>query len=99
MSRKCPTLEYAGAIKFQKFLNRLLLLFNAWIRCPCFDVAGAHSLEFTLGSCRYSVVLFAGIAAEALIYGEVQGGESDENLFKSVVGQLQPSWSPAKVTV
>ncbi|KAG6549910.1 hypothetical protein Mapa_008420 [Marchantia paleacea] len=47
---------------------------------------------------RYSIVLFAGIAAEALVYGEAEGGESDENLFKSVVSQLQPPWSPAKMS-
>ncbi|CAM6118697.1 unnamed protein product [Calypogeia fissa] len=47
---------------------------------------------------RYSIVLFAGMAAEALIYGEAQGGESDENLYKAVVAKLQPSWSPAKMS-
>jgi hypothetical protein len=29
-------------------------------------------------------------AAEALIYGEAEGGESDENLFKAVVSLLRP---------
>jgi len=29
-----------------------------------------------------SLNLFAGIAAEALVYGEAEGGENDENLFK-----------------
>ena len=43
------------------------------------------------------MVLFAGIAAEALAYGEAEGGESDENLFKAFVGELQPPWPPAKV--
>ncbi|CAM6104316.1 unnamed protein product [Calypogeia fissa] len=47
---------------------------------------------------RYSIVLFSGMAAEALIYGEAQGGESDENLYKAVVAKLQPSWSPAKMS-
>lgn len=43
------------------------------------------------------MVLFAGIAAEALVYGEAEGGESDENLFKALVGELQPPWNSAKV--
>eukprot|EP00271_Cylindrocystis_brebissonii_P015483 TRINITY_DN38391_c0_g1_i1.p1 TRINITY_DN38391_c0_g1~~TRINITY_DN38391_c0_g1_i1.p1 ORF type:complete len:650 (+),score=92.15 TRINITY_DN38391_c0_g1_i1:228-2177(+) len=47
---------------------------------------------------RYCIVLFAGIAAEALVYGKAEGGENDENLFKTVVGQLQPVWSPAKIS-
>lgn len=47
---------------------------------------------------RYCIVLFAGIAAEALVYGEAQGGESDENLYKAVVSQLQPPWSPPQMS-
>lgn len=39
---------------------------------------------------RYCMVLFAGIAAEALIYGEAEGGENDENLFRSVCVLLEP---------
>eukprot|EP00850_Spirogloea_muscicola_P022826 SM000313S11976 [mRNA] locus=s313:25156:28676:- [translate_table: standard] len=55
--------------------------------------------RLTAGSIdRYCVVLFSGIAAEAVVYGEAEGGESDENLYKSVVSQLQPPWSPAKVS-
>ncbi|KAK8967101.1 hypothetical protein KSP40_PGU009256 [Platanthera guangdongensis] len=38
---------------------------------------------------RYCMVLFAGIAAEALIYGEAEGGENDENLFRSICLLLQ----------
>lgn len=53
--------------------------------------------HYRLTVCRYSVVLFAGVAAEALVYGEAEGGESDENLFKALVGELQPPWPPAKV--
>lgn len=30
------------------------------------------------------MVLFAGISAEALVYGEADGGENDENLFRSI---------------
>ena len=33
---------------------------------------------------RYCMVLFTGIAAEALVYGEAEGGKNDENLFISV---------------
>ncbi|KAL4336895.1 hypothetical protein AHAS_Ahas12G0055900 [Arachis hypogaea] len=33
---------------------------------------------------RYCMVLFAGIAAEALVYGEAEGGENDENLFRNI---------------
>lgn len=36
------------------------------------------------------MVLFAGIAAEALIYGEAEGGENDENLFRTICGLLEP---------
>eukprot|EP01018_Ginkgo_biloba_P029778 Gb_19836 [translate_table: standard] len=42
---------------------------------------------------RYCMVLFAGIAAEALVYGEAEGGESDENLFKAIVSLLRPPWT------
>lgn len=44
---------------------------------------------------RYCMVLFAGIAAEALVYGEAEGGENDENLFRSICVLLQP---PLNVT-
>ncbi|XP_020685124.1 uncharacterized protein LOC110101537 [Dendrobium catenatum] len=39
---------------------------------------------------RYCMVLFSGIAAEALIYGEAEGGENDENLFRGICLLLQP---------
>lgn len=42
-------------------------------------------------------MLFAGIAAEGLVYGEAEGGESDENMYKGVISQLQPPWGPGKV--
>ena len=44
------------------------------------------------------MVLFAGIAAEALIYGEAEGGENDENLFKNACSLLQPPLSIAEVS-
>lgn len=43
------------------------------------------------------MVLFAGIAAEALIYGEAEGGENDENLFRSISVLLEPTLSVAQV--
>ncbi|KAJ3679314.1 hypothetical protein LUZ60_017325 [Juncus effusus] len=42
---------------------------------------------------RYCMVLFAGIAAEALVYGEAEGGENDENLFRSLCVLLNPPLS------
>lgn len=47
---------------------------------------------------RYCMVLFAGIAAEALIYGEAEGGENDENLFRSVCLLLEPPLSVAEMS-
>lgn len=43
------------------------------------------------------MVLFAGIAAEALIYGEAEGGENDENLFRSVCVLLEPPLTVTQV--
>ncbi|KAL2922578.1 Ethanolamine ammonia-lyase light chain [Bienertia sinuspersici] len=42
---------------------------------------------------RYCMVLFAGIVAEALVYGEAKGGKNDENLFESICVLLQPPLS------
>lgn len=47
---------------------------------------------------RYCMVLFAGIAAEALVYGEAEGGENDENLFRSISVLLQPPLSIAQMS-
>ncbi|XP_015081605.1 uncharacterized protein LOC107025335 isoform X2 [Solanum pennellii] len=47
---------------------------------------------------RYCMVLFAGIAAEALIYGEAEGGENDENLFRSISILLEPPLSMAQMS-
>lgn len=47
---------------------------------------------------RYCMVLFAGIAAEALVYGEAEGGENDENLFRSICVLLQPPSSVAQMS-
>lgn len=45
------------------------------------------------------MVLFAGIAAEALVYGEAEGGENDENLFRSICLLLDPPLSVAEVYI
>lgn len=47
---------------------------------------------------RYCMVLFAGIAAEALVYGEAEGGENDENLFRSICILLQPPLTVAQMS-
>ncbi|KAJ0975856.1 hypothetical protein J5N97_017821 [Dioscorea zingiberensis] len=47
---------------------------------------------------RYCMVLFAGIAAEALVYGEAEGGENDENLFRNICLLLQPPLSIAEMS-
>ncbi|XP_062118060.1 uncharacterized protein LOC133831689 [Humulus lupulus] len=47
---------------------------------------------------RYCMVLFAGIAAEALIYGDAEGGENDENLFRRTSTLLQPPLSVAEMS-
>jgi len=48
---------------------------------------------------RFSVVLMGGIAAEALQYGQAEGGKSDESVLISLLGSnLQPAWSPAAIT-
>lgn len=47
---------------------------------------------------RYCIVLFAGIAAEGLVYGEAEGGESDENLYKGIISGLRPPWGPGRMS-
>uniref|UniRef100_A0A5B7ACK5 ATP-dependent zinc metalloprotease n=1 Tax=Davidia involucrata TaxID=16924 RepID=A0A5B7ACK5_DAVIN len=47
---------------------------------------------------RYCMVLFAGIAAEALVYGEAEGGENDENLFRSICVLLEPPLSVVQMS-
>ncbi|KAL2245106.1 UNVERIFIED_CONTAM: hypothetical protein Sindi_2778800 [Sesamum indicum] len=47
---------------------------------------------------RYCMVLFAGIAAEALVYGEAEGGENDENLFRSICVLLEPPLSTVQMS-
>jgi len=48
---------------------------------------------------RYCMVLFAGIAAEALVYDEAEGWENDENLFRGICVFLDPPLSTAVVQV
>ncbi|KAL6629105.1 hypothetical protein ACP70R_028870 [Stipagrostis hirtigluma subsp. patula] len=46
---------------------------------------------------RYCMILFAGVAAEALVYGEAEGGENDENLFRNLCILLNPPLSVAQM--
>lgn len=39
----------------------------------------------------------AGIAAEAMCYGEAEGGESDVTALLQLLTSLQPPWTPAEV--
>ncbi|KAJ8761745.1 hypothetical protein K2173_004555 [Erythroxylum novogranatense] len=60
------------------------------------ELAEGHLSSSTFD--RYCMVLFAGIAAEALVYGEAEGGENDENLFRSISVLLQPPLSVAQMS-
>lgn len=46
---------------------------------------------------RFSIVLMAGIAAEALAYGQAEGGASDEAVLVGILGGISPPWPPAAV--
>ncbi|PXF48253.1 hypothetical protein BWQ96_01942 [Gracilariopsis chorda] len=46
---------------------------------------------------RYSIVAMAGIAAEAIEFGEAEGGQSDINGLLSLLGGLSPAWSVNEV--
>lgn len=46
---------------------------------------------------RFSVVSMAGIAAEAVYYGEAEGGESDMQSLLTLLTGLQPPWSGGEV--
>lgn len=73
--------EYCINISDMKFRQNLSLMFFV----PLLNIF------------RYCMVLFAGIAAEALVYGEAEGGENDENLFRSISLLLEPPLSIAQV--
>ncbi len=45
----------------------------------------------------HSQVLMAGIAAEAIRYGEAEGGESDVSALLQLLTSLQPAWTPDQV--
>lgn len=45
----------------------------------------------------HSQVLMAGIAAEAIRYGEAEGGESDVSALLELLTSLQPSWTAEQV--
>jgi len=79
-----------GAFQSQHQQENLYLL--------CRLLCLALSIPVILLWCRYCIVLFAGIAAEGLVYGEAEGGESDENLYKAIISGLQPPWGPSKVS-
>lgn len=46
---------------------------------------------------RYSIVAMAGIAAEAINYGEAEGGESDVAALLRLLTTLQPPWTEGSV--
>lgn len=46
---------------------------------------------------RYAFVLMAGIAGEAISFGEAEGGESDVTALVQLLGALQPPWEAEKV--
>jgi len=59
---------------------------------------GARGQGFTAASVdRWSVVVMAGIAAEALRYGQAEGGRADEAALASVVAALAPPWTEAQL--
>mmetsp|Transcript_13635 Transcript_13635/g.22496 ORF Transcript_13635/g.22496 Transcript_13635/m.22496 type:complete len:88 (+) Transcript_13635:948-1211(+) len=39
----------------------------------------------------------AGIAAEALAYGQAEGGSSDELALQLLISQIRPVWRPEKL--
>lgn len=46
---------------------------------------------------RFSIVSMAGIAAEAVYYGEAEGGDSDMQSLLTLLTGLQPPWSAGEV--
>lgn len=74
------------------------LIGNCHLFFPC-ELCLVHNPDGGSVSLRYSMVLFAGIAAEALVYGEAEGGENDENLFRSISVLLEPPLSVAQVII
>ena len=59
---------------------------------------GARGGGFTAESVdRWSVVVMAGIAAEALRYGQAEGGSADEAALAGVVAALNPPWTEAQL--
>lgn len=46
---------------------------------------------------RFSIVLMGGIAAEALMYGQAEGGASDEAVLVGILSSINPPWPPAAV--
>ncbi|XP_062170822.1 uncharacterized protein LOC133876545 isoform X2 [Alnus glutinosa] len=69
--------------------------------------AGIQGQELSFGMIKWPRILLkedsmelllTGIAAEALVYGEAEGGENDENLFRSICLLLGPPLSVAEMS-
>ncbi|MBA0660392.1 hypothetical protein Goklo_012413 [Gossypium klotzschianum] len=89
---------------FDRLVGQVFSIFHAGSDYPMLillRMPAYGSLKYNMGHdllFRYCMVLFAGTAAEALVYGDAEGGENDENLFRSISVLLQPPLSVAQMS-